>query len=273
MDYAAPSFRRTRLHLWRGLALPVALVAVWEMICRLGLVDPLLLPPPSAVVTRGAWLLARGGLVADLAASAWRVLAGFACAALLALPLGIALGLWPALNGLTGSLISLLRPLSPPAWIPLAILWFGIGDAPAIFIIFVGTFFTLLVGTAAAARSVDAELVKSALTLGASRLQALRHVVLPALVPSLLAQMRIGLGLAWMCVIASEMVAVHRGLGFRMMEARNLFRTVDVLAGMGLVAAVGLVTDRLIALLESRVCRWREGLHPGQLVAGPGISG
>lgn len=260
-----PAARRLRAY-----ALPIALVALWEAVARLGLVDPILLPAPGDVLRRGTWLLSSGRLTADVAASAWRVAAGFALAAGLALPLGVTVGLLPALEEIVGGLTSLLRPLSPPAWIPLAILWFGIGDAPAVFIIFVGTFFTLLVGVAAATRAVDPELVHCALTLGASRAQAIRHVVLPALLPALLAQLRVGLGLAWMCVIASEMLAVRRGLGFRMMEARSLFRTEDVLAGMAIVALVGLATDRLIALVERRVCRWRAGLHPGRIASPEG---
>lgn len=244
----------------------VALVAVgWEAASRLALVDPLLLPPLSEVLARGWWLLRSGRLLGDLAASAWRVVLGFSAAAMVALPLGIALGLYSPLEELATTLLSLLRPLSPPAWIPLAILWFGIGDAPAIFIIFVGTFSSLLVGTLAATKAVDPQFIKAALTLGASRWQSVHHVVLPSLVPALMAQARIGLGLAWMCVIAAEMVAVRRGVGFLMIEARNLFRTEDVLAGMIAIGLVGVGMDRLLARLERFLCKWRAGLDPSQL--------
>ncbi|MBM3188613.1 MAG: ABC transporter permease [Chloroflexi bacterium] len=265
---AAASRRPARFTFrWRRWVLLLALATVWEAAPRLGLLDPLLLPPLTRVLARGWELLAGGRLLGDLAASAWRVLAGFAAAALLAIPLGIALGLYPALEQLSASLVSLLRPLSPPAWIPLAILWFGIGDAPALFIIFVGTFFSLLVGTLSATKAVDAQLVKAALTLGASRWQAVQRVVLPSLVPDLLTQTRIGLGLAWMCVIAAEMVAVRRGIGFMMIEARNLFRTEDVLVGMVTIGLVGLAMDGFLVRLEGRLCRWRAGLRASRLYA------
>ena len=256
--------RQSRARHWLPL---LALVCVWEIAPRSGLIDPLLFPPLTKVLLRGWELLSSGRLLGDLVASSWRVLAGFLAAAALAFPLGIALGLYPRIEALSAALLSALRPLSPPAWIPLAILWFGIGDAPAIFIIFVGTFFSLVVGTLGATRALDPQFIKASLTLGASRWQSIRHVVLPGLFPALLTQMRIGLGLAWMCVIAAEMIAVRRGIGFLMSEARNLFRTEDVIVGMMTIGAVGFCSDWVLAGLESRLCRWRAGLEPSQFYA------
>jgi len=256
---------RSELRRW---LLPLALAILWEAGARLALAEPMLLPPLTQVLARGWHLLLSGRLLGDLAASAWRVLLGFGLALVIALPGGIALGLYPPLERATALLLSALRPLAPPAWIPLAILWFGIGDAPAVFIIFIGTCSSMLVGTLAATKAVDAQLVKTALTLGANRWQAVRHVILPSLVPALLTQVRLGLGLAWMCVIAAEMVAVRRGVGFFMVEARNLFRTGDVLVGMMAIAIVGLGTDRLLLSLEQRLCRWRAGLDPARLYTG-----
>lgn len=253
------------------------IVLIWEAVSRLQWVDPLLLPPASAVLARGWALLLDGRLLAHLAASAWRVVLGFALAAVVAVPVGVALGLYPRLDAHLAALFGLLRPLSPPAWIPLAILWFGLGDAPAVFIIFVGTFSAMLVNVAAATRALDPDLVRAALTLGANRWQTILHVVLPALLPTLLAQVRVGLGLAWMCVIAAEMVAVRRGMGFFMVEARNLFRTRDVIVGMLAVGLVGLATDRLLLWAEAHLLRWRRGRSAAQFYGqasgalGPGM--
>ncbi len=238
------------------VAVIVGAVAAWEIATRAGLVSPQMLPPASQVVARAWTLLVSGRLLPDLWASLWRVLVGFGAAALVALPLGVAMGLHADLARLLNPILSALRPLSPPAWIPLAILWFGIGDAPALFIIFVGTLFALLVGTMDATRALDEELLNAARTLGATQGQIVRYVVIPLLTPALLTQARVGLGLAWMCVIAAEMVAVRRGLGFMMIEARNLFRTADGLAGMAVIAAVGVATDRGLAALEARVVPW-----------------
>ena len=242
--------------------MPLMLALLWEAGARLGVADASLAPPLSAVLARAAALVASGRLPSDLGASAWRVLVGFTMAAALAIPLGIALGLSPRMEAYLAPLLGALRPLAPPAWIPLAILWFGIGDAPAVFIIVVGTFSSLLPGTLAAVKGIDPYTIKAGLTLGASRRQVVAHVVLPALLPDLLAQLRLGMGLAWMCVIAAEMVAVRRGLGFMMIEARHLFRTEDVLVGMLVVAAVGLGVDGALALIEAKLCRWRQGLEP-----------
>ena len=252
----------------RPLGITLGLLILWELIARALLANALLLPPPTALVVRGGQLLRSGRLLGDLLASALRVLLGFGLAFAGAIPLGILLGLYPRAERAVSVLLGLLRPLSPPAWIPLAILWFGIGDAPAVFIIFIGTFFSLLVGTIAATRSLDPHWLATALTLGASRRQTLRHVVLPGLLPALLTQVRIGLALAWMCVIAAEMVAVRRGLGFMMSEARNLFRTDDVMVGMITIGLVGLASDRLLALLERSWCRWRAELSPSRLYGG-----
>ncbi|HIC92875.1 MAG TPA: ABC transporter permease [Anaerolineae bacterium] len=251
--------------LGKGL-LPLLLIAcAWELLPRAEVVDPVLLPPLSEVMARGGELASSGVLVRHALASLRRVLLGFSLAAGVAIPLGIALGLSPSLEDYVDLTLQLLRPLSPPAWIPLAILWFGIGDPPAVFIIFVGTVFAMLVGTLAAARGVDKRLVKAGFTLGAGRREAIRLVVIPCLLPALFAQLRVGLGLAWMCVIAAEMVAVHRGIGFMMIEARNLFRTEDVLLGMMAVGAMGLGFDFLLRQVEGRILRWRKGVAAHEL--------
>lgn len=254
-----------RSHRFTGVLVLLLLCAVWEGISRLRIVDPVLLPPLSRVLARGLELLLSGRLIAQAGASLMRVFAGFLLAAGVALPLGIVLGLLPVLERYVNLTLQVLRPLSPPAWIPLAILWFGIGNAPAVFIIFIGTVFTLLVGMIAATRALDKRLIWAGLTLGATRRQALRHVILPALFPAIFTQLRVGLGLAWMCVIAAEMVAVRYGLGYMMIEARNLFRVEDVLVGMATVGLLGVALDALLRWLESRVLRWRRGMSAGEL--------
>jgi NitT/TauT family transport system permease protein len=251
--------------LGKGL-LPLLLIALaWEVLPRTGVIDPVLLPSLSEVMTRGGELASSGVLARHALASLRRVLLGFSLAAGVAIPIGVALGLSPSLEEVADLALQLLRPLSPPAWIPLAILWFGIGDPPAVFIIFIGTVFAMLVGTLAAARGVDKRLVKAAFTLGASRWEAVRRVIVPSLLPAIFTQLRVGLGLAWMSVIAAEMVAVHRGIGYMMIEARNLFRTEDILLGMMVVGAMGLGFDLLLRGTEGRVLRWRKGVAAHEL--------
>lgn len=248
----------------------IVFLLLWEFLPRAGLIDPLLVPPLSRILARGVALLADGVLLAHAWASLWRVFIGFALASGVAVPAGIVLGLIPGLEEYTDLLVQMLRPLAPPAWIPLAILWFGIGNRPAVFIIFVGTVFAMFTGVLSAAKSVDKRLVKTGLTLGATPRQVVFHVVLPSLAPAIFAQLRIGLGLAWMCVIASEMVAVRRGLGFMMMEARNLFRTEDIFLGMMVVGILGLSLDSILRLIERRALRWQRGLRAYELFGNSG---
>lgn len=253
------SARRLVGEAWRGLFLLAGLLAVWEAAPRLGLVDVVLLPPFSQVAARLGALALSGALWPHVGASIGRVLLGYALAVGVALPLGFYLGLSEAAERTAHLTVQLLRPLAPPAWIPLAILWFGIGDASAVFIIFIGTVLMLLTGTIAAVRGVEKRLVQTALTLGATRLQAVLRVVLPAALPELLTLLRLGLGLAWMCVVAAEMVAVSRGLGFLILEARNTFSTATVLAGMLVIGALGLGLDVLLQQAQKRLLHWQVG--------------
>ena len=254
---------------WRGLPAVLLALALWELLPRSGLLDPVFLPPFSQTALRLFHLAQSGELLRHCSASLLRVLVGFALAALISIPLGIALGLRPRLYQRVAPLIGMLRPISPPAWIPLAILWFGIGNRPAVFIIFVGTASSMLLGVVAGARGMDARWVQAALTLGATRRQAVRWVVAPALLPTVMTQLRIGLGLSWMAVIAAEMVAVRQGLGYMMVQARNLFQTDTVLAGMAVVGLLGWSLDRLLLRLERRMLGWRVELEPHGLFGDP----
>ncbi len=253
-----------------GLLLPAGLLLFWEALPRLGVVDPVLLPPFSQVAGRLGTLALTGTLWLHLGASLGRVLLGYSLAAAFALPLGFSLGLDERAEHWVRPLVQALRPLAPPAWIPLAILWFGIGNAPAVFIIFVGTVFTLLVGTISAVRGVDRRLLQAALTLGASRRRAVLEVVLPAALPELLTLLRLGMGLAWMCVVAAEMVAVSQGLGFLILEARNTFRTDTVLAGMVAIGLLGVALDGAWRVLERYLLRWQVGRKAHEMLGSTG---
>lgn len=252
----------------KGLLSVMVFLGVWEFVSRSKLVDPLLLPPPSSLLFRARVLLERGDLLGHVGASLFRVLLGFIMAIVVSFPLGLLLGLYPKVADYFDPFLQLFRPLAPPAWIPLAILWFGIGDRAAIFIIFIGTVFSMLLGIMGATRRVNKELVKVGLTLGADQRKAVFYIVIPSIMPFVFTQLRIGLALAWMCVVASEMVAVERGIGFMMMEARNLFRTEDVLLGMAIVGALGYGLDLLIRQIEHKALKWTKGLMVHELFGG-----
>ncbi|MCX9012874.1 MAG: ABC transporter permease [Candidatus Methanoperedens sp.] len=214
-----------------------------------------LLPSPSSIAVAICEMLIQGILINHLLTSLSRVFIGFTLAASLAIPLGLILGWYSKAMNALNPLIQLFRPISPIAWIPLAILWFGIGDKPAIFIIFITSFFPMLVASASAVRNIDASIIKAATNFGANDISMLRKVVLPACFPQIVVGLRISLGIAWVIIVAAEMVGMRSGLGFMILDARNFLRIDMVVAGMVIIGIVGLSLDRLVCLIENKIRR------------------
>jgi NitT/TauT family transport system permease protein len=199
---------------------------------------------------QGTWL-------ANVQYSSMRVVQGFLLAAFLGIPLGLMIGWSKLVSQLFDPLVQSLRPIPITAWLPFSIALFGITDFGAIFLIFLGGFYAVVVNATQGARDVDRNLVRAALMMGATRAQLLRRVVLPAAMPSIFTGLRIGLGISWTAVIVSEMVAVKSGLGYVLWDAYYVGRMDIVLADMVSVGAMGYLSDRLIVFLEQRVLRWR----------------
>lgn len=260
----------------RSLALPVLLLAAWEGLCRAGVFSPLVLPSPGQVLARWrayasplapfdpaqggriAWLLS-GEMWSDVVGSLYRVLGGFAIGAGLALPLGLLMGSRGWIHDLWNPILQVLRPIPPIAFIPLAILWFGLGDPPAFFLIALGAFFPVLMNTIAGVRHVDAIYLRAARNLGASEATIFRRVMIPAAMPYVLAGLRIGIGVAFIVVIVAEMTAVNRGLGYRILEAREYFWSDKIIAGMITIGILGLVIDGGMSRLNAWLLRWHRG--------------
>jgi len=214
-----------------------------------------LMPPPSGVLAAGWELLQSGDLQHHLWASLKRELTAFGFA-LVALPLGIAMGWWPRVNRQLDPVIEILRPIPPIAWIPLSLLWLGIGNAQNQFIIFLGIFFPLLLNTIQGVKNIEPNLVRAARCLGASELQLLRKVVLPASLPMILTGMRVGFGVGWMALVAAELVGASTGLGFLINDARSVLRTDIVILGMLTIGFVGLLIDLLIRRIAKAMLPW-----------------
>jgi NitT/TauT family transport system permease protein len=261
-----------------GLIVPVLVVALWSWLANSGILRPEVLPSPLAVVHRwwtyllptdaatggqsGFWhFLGSSELLADAYNSLYRVLAGFAIGATLALPLGLMMGTNRTVNRLFDPLIQFLRPIPPIAYIPLAILWFGLGNPPAVFLITIGAFFPILLNTIAGVRNVDSIYIRAARNLGASPLILFRRVILPAATPYILTGMRIGMGTAFIVVIVAEQIAVNSGLGYRITEAREYLWSDKVIAGMISIGFLGLALDTLMTRLNSYLLRWHRGLE------------
>ncbi len=259
-----------------GLAVPAALVGFWQAASMLGWVNPQVLPSPLAVVerwfayllplephTEGSWVrwAFSGELFVDAAASMYRVVVGFAIGAALALPLALLMGASARVYAWCNPLVQVLRPIPPIAYIPLAILWFGLGNPPAIFLISLGAFFPVLMNTIAGVRQVDGIYLRAARNLGAGRLTLFVRVILPAAVPYILSGVRIGIGTAFIVVIVAEMIAVNSGLGFRMLEAREYFWPDKIVAGMITIGMLGLAIDVGMNRLNNHLLRWHRGLE------------
>jgi NitT/TauT family transport system permease protein/taurine transport system permease protein len=238
----------------------VVLFLVWEWAARIWLPKSqpdlvTLMPAPSAVLAAGQELLASGDLLHHLWASLKRELTAFSFA-LVALPLGIAMGWWPRVNRQLDPVIEILRPIPPIAWIPLSLLWLGIGNAQNQFIIFLGIFFPLLLNTIQGVKNIEPNLVRAARCLGAGELQLLRRVVLPASLPMILTGMRVGFGVGWMALVAAELVGASSGLGFLINDARSVLRTDIVILGMLTIGFVGLFIDLLIRRIAKALLPW-----------------
>ena len=252
---ASPSQRAGRLAL--AVALPLAVLVVWQGLFELGLIRPILLPPPTRVAAAFWALTLSGDLPRHVLISLQRVLIGFAIAAAAGLGLGLAVGLSRRFDRATDLLVQLLKPIPPIAWIPLAILWFGIGEAAKVYIIFLGAFFPVLVNTIDGIRQTDHRHVELARILEVPRRRFILQVVLPGALPAIMTGLRVGVMVAWMCVVASELIAASSGIGYLIMDARQLSQTDVVLVGMITIGALGKLLDTLLKRLEGRLIRWK----------------
>ncbi|MCU1348623.1 MAG: binding-protein-dependent transport system inner rane component [Acidobacteria bacterium] len=208
-------------------------------------------PTPLAVAHGLVQLAQRhvlGGYIAD---SLGRALAGYSLAVLLGVPLGMLLGSAPRLAAAVNPVIQMLRPISPLAWMPLAVIWFGISNLAPIFLIFLASFFPVVVAAANAVRNVPPMYVQAARNFGLTETQILRRVIFPAILPRVLVGLRIAFGVAWLVLVAAEMIAVDSGLGYLIIDARNAGKRYDlVVGGMLLIGVIGLVLDGALRQLE-----------------------
>lgn len=259
---------RSSLHTargWIGLAahavkrfilIPI-LLAGWELAVRGGWLNGNLVPPPSAVLRALHDLSASGMLWEDIGASIQRVTIGFCIAAAVGIASGLLLGRVRRLAFYILPLVDLVRPISVIAWIPLAILWFGLGDRPAWFIIALGAFFPIFSNAYLGAVSVAEIHLRVARCFGAGRWLTLRKVLLPSALPYILTGLRVGLGVGWMCVIAAELISSTSGLGYLIQLARTTIETEKVLAGMVVIGLVGLCMNGIMLGLERVLVRRR----------------
>jgi NitT/TauT family transport system permease protein len=247
----------------RTVIVPLVLAVLWEACARARFVSPIVLPAPSAVAAKWFEWLASGELLHDAASSLFRVILGFVVGSVLALPIGLAMGAYPRAYELGNAVVQILRPIPPIAFIPLAILWFGLGNPPAVFLIALGAFFPVLMNTIAGVRQVDGIYLRAAQNLGAGQGVLFRRVIVPAAMPFILAGLRVGIGTAFIVVIVSEMIAVNDGLGYRILEAREFMWSDKIIAGMLTIGLLGLAIDTGMNRLNQHLLRWHGGAGHG----------
>lgn len=249
-----------KLHkIWPPLLVLLAIVAAWW--ATVVYTESVIFPTPGQVVTGTLELIEDGTLWEHIGASLFRVGAGFGIAVLVAVPLGLWMGRVDGAFRTLNPIIQILRPISPIAWIPIAILWFGVGNVSPIFLIFISAVYPMIVQTAAGVHTIEKRYLRAAENFGVSRSVLFRQVIIPAVLPEIIIGMRIGLGVAWLVVVAAEMIALRSGLGYLIMDSRNAGNRYDlVIAGMIVIGLIGLILDGAMRLLESlKQVRWRYG--------------
>jgi ABC-type nitrate/sulfonate/bicarbonate transport system permease component len=233
-------------------------VAAWELAGWTGLVDPRIFPGPVTAIRDTAHTLAAQDVLVNLSWSLLRVITGFLLGAVAGTAIGITAGWYRGFGLVVRPLIELLRPIPPLAWIPLAIIWFGLGEPSKFFIIFLGAFFPVVTAAYQGVTSVDPVLIRAAQTLGYKGTELLRRVILPAASPDLATGLRIGWGLSFGVLVAAELIAADRGLGFMIMNARNTGQSVGVIVvGILLIGSLNLLTDAAIGgAIQRWIGRW-----------------
>jgi NitT/TauT family transport system permease protein len=240
-----------------ALAVLAILIAIWWI--TVAATRSVIFPTPLQVVTGTVELMKDGTLWLHIGASLMRVGTGFLLAVLVAIPLGLWMGWVRGAYVTLNPLFQILRPISPIAWIPIAILWFGVGNTSPIFLIFISSVFPMIVQTTVGVHTIEKRYLRAAANFGVSRYTLFTQVVIPAVLPQIIVGMRIGLGVAWLVVVAAEMIALRSGLGYMIMDSRNAGNRYDlVIAGMIIIGLIGLALDGFMRMLESlKMVRWR----------------
>ncbi|OYV56925.1 MAG: nitrate transport permease nrtB [Acidiphilium sp. 20-67-58] len=252
---------RTRLDRGRYLTLATssfaALLMAWWAITASGAVNPMFLPSPAGVIDALVAWYRDGTLLDDIGISLWRVSAGFALSAVMAVPLGLYVGAYQPVRALFEPIMEFARYLPAVAFVPLVLLWFGLGETAKIMLIWIGTFFQMVLMIAEDASRVPMAQIEAARTLGASNHEILNLVLLRSALPAMFDTLRMTLGFAWTYLVVAELIAANSGLGFAILRAQRFMQTDRIFVGIILIGLIGLVTDQAVRRLQKRLFPWR----------------
>jgi NitT/TauT family transport system permease protein len=247
---------RADFELWLGIGAFVFVVALWLLITELGLVHPQFLPSPWAVLSSWAALVENAGYLTDIGISIARVWVAFLIAAVMAIPIGVLMSSYRAMGAVSEPLIDFVRYLPVPALVPLTLIWLGIGEGSKIALLWIGTFFQLVLLVADDARRVPKEFIETGRTLGAGDTALMKDVLFPAMLPNMVDSLRITLGWCWTYLLVAEIVASSSGIGYELWTARRYGKTPEVFAGILTIGVIGLVSDQAIRFLHRRAFRY-----------------
>jgi taurine transport system permease protein len=252
--------RRSRAHVSASLLIKIAsvccFVLAWQLATTTGVISPLFLPSPGQIVAQAQELIASGDLWSSVLISSERVFAGFALAALVAVPLGVVMAVWWPAKAIVDPFVSLLRPLPSITWIPLTILWLGIGEEQKVAIVFLGSWIYMLFYTLASVQRVDPLLIRAARNLGARDFVVMWQVILPAALPGIISGLKVTLAIAWSCVLSAELVAAQSGLGALIWQGKDWGNLPLVLVGMVAISITVLIADAIAERIERVLVPW-----------------
>ena len=238
------------------LALPIILLIIWECFELAGKLKPYTMPAPMTIVNTTIQYIKNGKLFTNIGVSFIRVLEGFGVALAAGLVIGIAVSVSAKFDVFTDLVIQILRPIPPIAWIPLAILWFGIGQSSKIFIIFMGAFFPIFLNTAEGVKSIDSRFFELSRVYEVKKIELIKKVIIPGALPSIMTGIRLGISNAWVCVVAAEMIGATSGVGFMLSDGRSLSRPDIVIIGMLIVGIVGKLMDDVMKFIHRKLITW-----------------
>ena len=242
----------------KKISVIVFILLIWEISARLGLLNIQVLSSPSEIILSFLQLISTRSLLTDVMYSVKRVLIGVILGSLFGIIAAILVGLDKIVRDYLGFIIEIIRPIPPIAWIPIAILWFGIGDGPAYFLVSLGAFFPLFSNTIKAIKNIESRYVNLALSLGASKSLVFRKVLIPIILPDLITGLRVGLGVGWIIVITAEMVGAQSGLGYMIQLNRIMLQMPNVIVGMITIGIIGLLLSFLMSFIEHLIIPWQK---------------
>lgn len=236
---------------------PLIFLLTWQLFSFAGFWNSEILPPPAKVLAIIPQLFVDSSLLIDILDSLKRVFVGLCLASVIGTIVGLSFGVSKTAKSLFSSLLELLRPIPPIAWISLAVLWFGIGDKPAYFLVFLGSFFPIFTNVYFGITSVETIHKNAAFSLGAKKRHYILHILLPSAMPSIFTGLKAGLGISWMMVIVAELVGAQSGLGYMIQNSRLLLQTEKVLIGMMIIGAIGFLMNWAMTKIEGSLMPWR----------------